>query len=206
MNEFFRIVSHSQPDLGSTYLRIPDVVTNKYQNTHGSHLKKLTEILTDEADILSALRGMEGETTSVETATTPSPAPVRTVATPDFAGEQVPTFGSNVELQPSTMDDFSASVQFHGCIYFWNCLGFIFVLVVWTQALRYLSKNHPHAFEDCFRGRDLKLKAGNLPKSVWRDLGVKQHFGKPSSQNVRAVRLWCWELWRSHTRRHKIFD
>ena len=95
------------------------MVRNKYQDSHATSLKKLESLVEKCNDIQTALKGREGEATpapSSTTTTTPPSSRARTVATPDYEGESIPVFGSDVDLAQVSMNDFTASTQFCGCI------------------------------------------------------------------------------------------
>lgn len=104
------------------------MVQNKYQDSHGASLKAMAEFVQKDEDIKTALKGVESEAnpapSSTTTPTAPSTPRVRTVATPDYGGDSVPVFGSNVDLAQVSMDDFTASTQFCGCTFIFSHLIF----------------------------------------------------------------------------------
>lgn len=104
------------------------MVQNKYQDSHGASLKAMAEFVQKDEDIKTALKGVESEAnpapSSTTTPTAPSTPRARTVAAPDYGGDSVPVFGSNVDLAQVSMDDFTASTQFCGCTFIFSHLIF----------------------------------------------------------------------------------
>ncbi len=95
-------------------------MANKFKDSHPNALKVLEESISSHTDIHDALKGVAGErTTPAETSTTTeasstTPTRSRTVAQPDFDGDTVPVFGSNLTFHTLTTDDFTASKTFFG--------------------------------------------------------------------------------------------
>lgn len=94
-------------------------MANKFKDSHPNGLKVLEESISTHTDVHDALKGVEGErTTPPATSTTAevgsTPNRSRTVAQPDFDGDTVPVFGSNLTFHTLTTDDFSASKTFFG--------------------------------------------------------------------------------------------
>lgn len=95
-------------------------MANKFKESHPNALKVMGESISSHTDIHDALKGVEGERTAPpETSTTTevsttAPNRSRTVAQPDFDGDTVPVFGSNLTFNTLTADDFTASKKFFG--------------------------------------------------------------------------------------------
>ena len=88
---------------------------NKYQASHSAQLKTLEETIAGQKEITSALKGSEGEPRSstsgvpFNAANAGSNGPSRTLATPDFDGETVPTYDTRIDLEAKSLDEFNES-------------------------------------------------------------------------------------------------
>ncbi|CAL1137009.1 unnamed protein product [Cladocopium goreaui] len=99
---------------------IPDLVKNKYANSHGASLKTMSDMITADKDVATALKGSAGESSvqpSASGAATESPAVqgVRTLASPDYDGQPVPNFHRRVDFEEKPLDEFNASQTLHCC-------------------------------------------------------------------------------------------
>lgn len=87
---------------------------NKYANSHGASLKTMSDMITADKDVATALKGSAGESSvqpSASGAATESPAVqgVRTLASPDYDGQPVPNFHRRVDFEEKPLDEFNAS-------------------------------------------------------------------------------------------------
>ena len=84
---------------------------NKYQVSHPAQLKTLEEKLAQQKDIATALKGSEGpgSSTTGSSSNAGSGGPSRTLATPDFEGETVPTYDTRIDLEAKPLEDFNES-------------------------------------------------------------------------------------------------
>lgn len=90
------------------FLRIPDMVKNKYMSSHGKVIAILEEKLKANKNISRALAGVAQDTTEATTTAPPTGSTSRTLATPDFEGCVVPNFETKVQLDPKPLDEFIA--------------------------------------------------------------------------------------------------
>ena len=93
------------------FLRIPDLVKNKYQSTtHSAALSKIEDAISSNQDLTRALQGSIQESASTEQARGITggggDSGSRTVASPDFAGETLPNFTARVDFDPKPAEDF----------------------------------------------------------------------------------------------------
>ncbi|CAL1131034.1 unnamed protein product [Cladocopium goreaui] len=92
--------------------RIPDLIKNKYQNSHANGLKALEDLISSAKDVAVAVKGSIGESqaaadTSNDTSGSRESV-CRTLATPDFEGDVTPNFDRRIDLETKTMEEFNA--------------------------------------------------------------------------------------------------
>ena len=88
-------------------LRIPEMISQKYQATHGDALKKMTEKLDSAMEIQKALTATITPSGGQSSTTTRT----RTLATPDWDGETVINLRQRLNLTGISIPDFEAANQ-----------------------------------------------------------------------------------------------
>ena len=102
-------------------LRIPDLVLNNYSGAHLEELKKKEEVLASNVRLAAALKGNHAGSLVSSTPSSQSQnlgggaEPSRTVASPDWEGDQPPCFETRVTFESTAIDAFDAGVQSLEC-------------------------------------------------------------------------------------------
>lgn len=88
-------------------IRIPELILQKYQPTHGDALKKMSEMLDSAVEIQKTLTA----TTRPSGAQSSTTGTSRTLATPDWDGETVINLRQRLNLSGVSIPDFEAANQ-----------------------------------------------------------------------------------------------
>ena len=97
-----------------SWVRIPDLVINKYKSSHPQSLKNVTDLLANEKSVAEALKESSAPTGTSRAASASPQAPSvlppsRTLASPDYDGAEPPNMDRMVEFAEKSMDDFNST-------------------------------------------------------------------------------------------------
>ena len=115
-------------------IRIPEIITQKYQATHSEQLKALQDKLDEEVTIANAVKAF-GTTSTQTSSNQPGATGARTAASPDWAGSPPWNFRKRFTATPISLADFENQ---RTLLVLWDSC--FFLMLFWSQ--RFITVFH----------------------------------------------------------------